>query len=64
MSQTVVADMPRRACIPKPGEAWATIEAWRDDYSYRRPHSSPGALTPIEFAQLKNEQLIPPMRGK
>jgi transposase InsO family protein len=26
-------------------EAWATIEAWRDDYNYRQPHSSLGALT-------------------
>lgn len=41
-------------------EARATIEAWRDDYNYRRPHSSLGALTPFEFAQLKSEKLIPP----
>ena len=24
-------------------EARTTIEAWRDDYNHRRPHSSPGA---------------------
>jgi putative transposase len=41
-------------------EARATIEAWRDDYNHRRPHSSLGALTPVEFAQLKTEKLIPP----
>ena len=40
-------------------EACTTIEAWRDDYINRRPHSSLGALTPIEFAQLKTEKLIP-----
>jgi hypothetical protein len=37
--------------------------AWRDEYNYRRPHSSLGALTPIEFAQLKTENLIPPPCG-
>ena len=41
-------------------EARATIETWRDDYNYRRPHSSLGALTPFEFVQLKSEKLIPP----
>lgn len=45
-------------------EARATIEAWRDDYNYRRPHSSLGALTPFEFAQLKSEKPIPPPAGK
>jgi putative transposase len=51
-------------------EARATIEAWRDDYNYRRPHSSLGALTPAEFAQLKmglgpyTEKLIPPLMGE
>jgi hypothetical protein len=29
-----------------------------------RPHSSPGALTPVEFAQLTAEKLIRPPRGK
>jgi putative transposase len=45
-------------------EARAIIQAWRDDYNYRRPHSSLGALTPIEFAQLKTEKLISPPRRK
>jgi hypothetical protein len=45
-------------------EARATIEAWRDDYNHCRPHSTLGALTPVEFAQLKTENLIPPLRGK
>ena len=45
-------------------EARATIDAWRDDYNYRRPHSSLGALTPSEFAQLKTENLIPPPAGE
>jgi putative transposase len=41
-------------------EARATIEAWRHDYNYRRPHSSLGALTPFELAQLKTEKMSPP----
>jgi putative transposase len=30
-------------------EARAIIDAWRDDYNFLRPHSSLGALTPMEF---------------
>jgi putative transposase len=45
-------------------EARTTIAAWRDDYNQCRPHSSLGALTPSEFAQLKSRTLIPPLRGK
>ena len=45
-------------------EARTTIEAWRDDYNHRRPHSSLGALTPVEFAQLTAEKLIPPQEGE
>jgi putative transposase len=30
-------------------EARLIIEAWREDYNYLRPHSSLGALTPMEF---------------
>jgi putative transposase len=45
-------------------EARATIEAWRDDYNHRRPHSSLGALTPVEFAQLKTEKILPPQEGE
>ena len=32
-------------------EARLLIDAWRDDYNHVRPHSSLGALTPIEFAE-------------
>ena len=45
-------------------EARTTIEAWRDDYNHRRPHSSLGALTPAEFAQLAAEKLLPPQEGE
>jgi putative transposase len=45
-------------------EARATIDAWRDDYNYHRPHSSLGALTPVEFARLKTEKEIPPPAGE
>ena len=34
------------------GDARAHIEAWRDDYNARRPHSGLGHRTPIEFAGL------------
>lgn len=33
------------------GDARQTIEAWRIDYNTRRPHSSLGYLTPVEYAQ-------------
>ena len=45
-------------------EARETIEAWRYDYNHLRPHSSLGALTPIEFAMLKREQQQPPLQGQ
>jgi len=45
-------------------EARETIEAWRSDYNHLRPHSSLGALTPIEFAMLKREQQQPPLEGQ
>lgn len=45
-------------------EARATIGAWRDDYNHHRPHSSLGTLTPVEFAQLKTKELIPPPAGE
>jgi putative transposase len=45
-------------------EARETIEAWRDDYNYRRPHSSLGALTPAEFAVLKGQEVRPPHEGQ
>jgi putative transposase len=45
-------------------EARTTIETWRQDYNHHRPHSSLGALTPSEFAQLKTRELIPPPVGE
>ena len=45
-------------------EARETIEAWRYDYNHLRPHSSLGALTPIEFAMLKRQQQQPPLEGQ
>lgn len=37
-------------------DAQAKIEAWRDDYNQRRPHSSLGHLTPSEFATQGRKQ--------
>jgi putative transposase len=37
-------------------EAREIIEAWRHDYNHVRPHSSLGALTPIEFAQQQGDR--------
>ncbi|MBB4000682.1 putative transposase [Aureimonas pseudogalii] len=31
-------------------DARSQIEAWREDYSHHRPHTSLGNLTPTEFA--------------
>jgi putative transposase len=36
-------------------DAQAKIEAWRQDYSQRRPHSSLGHLTPNEFIMQRQE---------
>ena len=36
-------------------EAREIIEAWRYDYNWRRPHSSLGARTPREFADLQGD---------
>ena len=41
-------------------EAREIIERWRHDYNHLRPHSSLGALTPSEFAALKQEQTTSP----
>jgi hypothetical protein len=38
-------------------DAQAKIDAWRIDYNQRRPHGSPGHLTPDEYAQQR--QLAP-----
>ncbi|WP_367950055.1 integrase core domain-containing protein [uncultured Desulfovibrio sp.] len=32
-------------------DARQTVEAWRQDYNQRRPHSSLGWLTPEEFCR-------------
>jgi transposase InsO family protein len=45
-------------------EARETIEVWRHDYNQRRPHSSLGALTPAEFAALKERETQPPQGGE
>ena len=45
-------------------EARETIEAWRHDYNHSRPHSSLGALTPVEFVTLKGQQEQPPPAGE
>jgi putative transposase len=41
-----------------------TIEAWRHDYNYLRPHGSLGALTPNESATLKGHEVQPPQEGE
>ena len=46
------------------GKARETIEAWRHDYNYLRPHGSLGALTPNEFAMLKGQETPPPQEGE
>ena len=45
-------------------EARAIIEAWRQDYNHLRPHSSLGALTPVEFAMLNGQKEQPPQEGE
>jgi putative transposase len=45
-------------------EARKTIEAWRHDYNHCRPHSSLGALTPTEFAALKEQEALSPQEGE
>lgn len=45
-------------------EARETIEAWRHDYNHLRPHGSLGALTPAEFAALKEQETQPPEEGQ
>jgi putative transposase len=32
-------------------DARHTLEEWQEDYNWRRPHSSLGNLTPMEFLQ-------------
>lgn len=45
-------------------EARAIIEEWRQDYNHLRPHSSLGALTPMEFAILNGQKKQPPQEGE
>ena len=35
------------------GDARETLEGWREDYNWRRPHSALRNLTPIGFLQRK-----------
>jgi putative transposase len=44
-------------------EAREIITAWRHDYNHVRPHSSLGALTPIEFADQQGDRPLEPVRG-
>jgi putative transposase len=44
-------------------EAREIIEAWRHDYNHVRPHSSLGALTPIEFTDQQGDRPLEPVRG-
>jgi putative transposase len=44
-------------------EAREIIEAWRHDYNHVRPHSSLGALTPIEFADQQGDRPPEPVWG-
>jgi putative transposase len=37
-------------------DARRKLEAWRQDYNEKRPHSSIGNLTPIEYAQSVREK--------
>ena len=39
-------------------DARAKIEAWRIDYNQQRPHSSLGHLTPNEFVEQRQAQLV------
>jgi putative transposase len=45
------------------GEAREIIEAWRHDYNHVRPHSSLGALTPIEFADQQGDRPLEQVWG-
>jgi putative transposase len=38
-------------------DARSKIEAWRTDYSLRRPHSSLGHLIPNEYVQNKRQEI-------
>jgi putative transposase len=44
-------------------EAREIIEAWRHDYNHVRPHSSLGALTPIEFTDQQGDRPLEPVLG-
>ncbi len=44
-------------------EAREIIASWRLDYNHVRPHSSLGALTPIEFAQQQGDRPLELVRG-
>jgi len=40
-------------------DAKVLIEGWRREYNEVRPHSSPGQLTPTEFAARMNSSVQP-----
>ena len=44
-------------------EAREIIEAWRHDYNHVRPHSSLGALIPIEFTDQQGDRPLEPVLG-
>ena len=41
-------------------EAQEIVDAWKEEYNERRPHSSLGNLTPKEFAGLLSASIAPP----
>lgn len=43
-------------------EAQGKLHAWREDFNHRRPHSSIGYLTPLEFARSQARSPSPSLR--
>ena len=40
-------------------DAQSKCDAWRSDYNERRPHSSIGQKTPVEFARASGQPWLP-----